>query len=382
MPVFLSASGRCAAVSLAISLLFALPARAADDEATSALKVTGFLSLVGGRVSGSLDSDYVGPTTIDGHDCPCYVADWGNAGIYTHGFSLEPESRAGIQARYTLSPMVSLVGQVVVRGSDPTPNIQWAYASFALSKQWEVQVGRKRIPLYYYSDFQDIGVSYPWVAVPPELYGWEATNYNGASVRYKTAFGDTNINASLFAGQETVRDSLYQRLYYDSETKVKWSKLIGGDVEATHGPLTVRAVYMQTTVRSTNPTEGLDDTARLKAYGVAVNLDFEDWFVLSELTQLTRDFDAGYRVTAPALTIGAGYHFGKWTPFVNYARYTERTDDENVYAPQSYRRSSVTLRYDIDAKSAFKVQADRERDVTNNFGGNVTVLRVAYDRLF
>jgi len=201
-------------------------------------------------------------------------------------------------------------------------------------------------------------------------------------LRWRQAIGDTNISASLFAGREKVRDSLYQRLYYDSETKVTWSKLIGGDLEVIRGPLTVRAVYMQTTVRSENPTEGLDDTARLKAYGVAANLDFEDWFVLSELTQLTRDFDAGYRVTAPALTIGAGYHFGKWTPFLNYARYTERTDDPTLYAPQSYRRASLTLRYDIDARSAFKVQADRQRDVTHNFGGDVTVLRLAYDRLF
>ncbi|UUZ56520.1 hypothetical protein LP419_15960 [Massilia sp. H-1] len=202
-----------------------------------------------------------------------------------------PESRAGIQAKYTLSPKINLVGQVVVRGSDSVPNLQWAYASFALSKQWEVQVGRKRIPLYYYSDFQDIGVSYPWVTPPPELYGWEATNYNGASVRYKGALGETNFNASLFAGREKVRDALYQRLYYDSETRVTWNRLIGGDVEATHGPLTVRAVYMQTTVRTENPVEELDDRAHLKAYGVAANLDFEDWFVLSELTQLTRDFD-------------------------------------------------------------------------------------------
>ena len=55
------------------------------------------------------------------------------------------------------------------------------------------QVGRKRIPLYYYSDFQDIGLSYPWVSPPPELYGWEVTNYNGGSLRYNDSFGDTNF---------------------------------------------------------------------------------------------------------------------------------------------------------------------------------------------
>lgn len=220
------------------------------------------------------------------------------------------------------------------------------------------------------------------MGVPPELYGWEATNYNGASMRYKTAFGDSNVSMSLFAGSETVNDSLYNRLYYDSKTKVSWKKLIGGDVELTHGVLTLRAVYMQTTVRSTNPTEELDDRARLKAYGVAANVDMENWFVLAEATQLTRDFDAGYRVTAPAVTIGAGYHFGDWTPFINYARYTERTDDGEIYAPTSYRRTSLTLRYDLNARSAVKAQVDRQQDVTRNFGGDSTIVRIAYDRLF
>jgi predicted porin len=352
------------------------------DETDSALKLSGFLSIVGGRASGSLADDYAGSTVIDGHDCPCYTADWGNAGIYTKRFSLAPESRAGIQAKYTLNPQVNFVGQLVIRGSDSTPNVQWAYASYAPSKSWEFQLGRKRIPLYFYSDFQDIGASYPWVTVPPELYGWEATNYNGASMRYKGKLGDANLSASLFAGKETVKKSLYYRLYYDTRTKVTWNKLIGGDLELTRGPLTVRGVYMQSTVRTTNPSIDLDDTARLKAYGVAANLDLEDWFVLTELTQLTRDFDAGYRVSAPAFTVGAGYHFGAWTPFLNYARYTERTSDSDVYAIQSYRRASFTLRYDLDARSSVKAQVDRHQDVTHNFGGDVTVLRLAYDRLF
>lgn len=366
-----------------VFLVAALTLPALSFAQESPLKLSGFLSLVGGRVAGSeLGPSYEGPAAIDGKACPCYTADWGNAGVYRQQFSLEPESRAGLQAKYTVNRELSFVGQVVIRGADPTPNIQWAYASYAPSKSWEFQLGRKRIPLYYYSDFQDIGVSYPWVAVPPELYGWEATNYNGASMRYRTAVGETNISASLFTGKETVKDALYMRLYYDSKTRVTWSKLAGGDVEVTHGPLTVRGVYMQTTVRSTNPVEDYDDSAALKAYGVAANLDFEDWFVLAELTQLTRQFDTGYRVTAPAFTLGAGYRYGSWTPFLNYASYKERTDDLDAYAPQSYRRASVTLRYDLDSRSALKGQIDRHKDVTRNFGGDVTVLRIAYDRLF
>lgn len=375
---------RCSLRVLLLPLALAvLPAAFAQEAPESKFKLSGFLSIVGGRVIGSdLGADYVGPPAIDENNCPCYTADWGNAGVYRQRWSLAPESRAGIQGKYTVSSELNFVGQLVLRGSDPKPRVQWAYASYSPSKNLEFQFGRKRIPLYYYSDFQDIGSAYPWVTPPPELYGWEATNYNGASLRFKQAVGEANLTASMFAGKETVKDSLYMQLYYDGKTKVTWSKLIGGDLELTRGPLTLRAVYMQSTVLTTNPTIELDDRAKLKAYGLAVNLDLEDWFVLSEITQLTRQFDAGYRVTAPAMTIGAGYHYGNWTPFLNFARYTERTDDPEVYAPQSFRRLSFTLRYDIDARSGVKGQIDKARDVTRNFGGDTTVLRVSYDRLF
>ncbi|MFZ4623761.1 MAG: hypothetical protein ACOYNF_05940, partial [Rhodoferax sp.] len=121
----------------------------------------------------------------------------------------------------------------------------------------------------------------------------------------------------------------------------------------------------------------------LSAYGIAVNLDFDDWFVLSELTKLTREFTTSpYSYTAPAFTLGAGVRIGKWTPFVNVAQYTEESSDLSLYVPQSYRRTSVTLRYDLDARSAVKAQIDKHSDTTSNYGGDTTVFRVSYDRVF
>lgn len=147
--------------------------------------------------------------------------------------------------------------------------------------------------------------------------------------------------------------------------------------------MTARAVYMKADFSTQNLAEGLDDSAKLTAFGFALNLDFDHWFLLSEMTQLKRNFALSqFTVTAPALTVGAGMRFGAWTPFINYAKYTEKSSDLNLYAPQSYKRASVSLRYDIGASSAIKAQLDRNTDSTNNFGGNNTLLRVSYDRVF
>lgn len=363
-------------------LFIAIPSQA--QETQSDFKLTGFLTIAGGKVTqGNYDADYAGPSQINGYNCPCYLADWGNSGIYTKSFSLKPESRVGLQLSYKPNTNTSFVGQVVSRGTDSTPNVQWAYGAYKLNSNWEIQAGRKRIPLYFYSDFQDIGLSYPWTSTPPELYGWEVTNYNGGSLRYNGNFGDMNVNASVFTGTETAKDSLYQQLYYTEKTEVSWKNIIGADMELSQDAFTLRTVYLQANVRAKVFDLGIDDPATLKAFGFAINADFDDWFMLSELTQLTRDFTASqYKVTAPAFTIGAGKRFGAWSTFLNYAQYVEKSSDEDKYIPQKYKRTSITLRYDVNSSSAVKAQIDKNKDSSNNFGGNTTVLRLSYDRVF
>jgi hypothetical protein len=42
----------------------------------------------------------------------------------------------------------------------------------------------------------------------------------------------------------------------------------------------------------------------------------------------------------------------------------------------------MTLKYDIDSSSAIKAQVDKHSDVSANFGGDSTVVRVSYDKVF
>lgn len=373
---------RRAAVAAAVLTLGA-SAWAQQEAGESKLKISGFLSVVGGQVlDGSLDAAYAGYNPINGQACPCYIADWSNGGVYNKNFSLTPESHAGVQFNYALTDKANLVAQLVTRGTNGNPDLTWAYLGYKLDKNWEVQVGRKRIPLYYYSDFQDVGLSYPWVSPPTELYGWDATNYNGASLRYSHSFGDTSLTASLFGGREDVNKSAYWKLYDLDDVKVSWKNIIGADLELNRGPLTVRGVYMTSDVDTIplNPAEAY--SAKLTAYGIAVNLDMDKWFLLSEVSKLTRESPLdGFSYSAPAASIGVGLRLGKWTPFLNYAQYVESAGDAS-YVPATYRRTSATLRYDLNASSGIKLQLDRNLDVTNNLGGTVTVLRLSYDRVF
>lgn len=169
------------------AILIALLANTTQAEVTGELygvdyTVSGFASIVaGGILEGSRQMPLSKQPAIG---CPCYVNDWSNGGWYGKHLSLEPESRLGIQGNLKLTDSVSATAQLTTRGSQPEPNLQWAYLTWRKGN-FELQAGRKRIPLYFYSTFQDVGLTYPWISPPSELYGWEATNYNGANLRWR-----------------------------------------------------------------------------------------------------------------------------------------------------------------------------------------------------
>lgn len=365
----------------AVAAVLGLPvAYAAPD-----LQVSGFLSIVGGRVlSGSLHGPMPDNPDVT---CPCYIADYNNFGTYNTAFSLATESRIGLQAHATLTDKLSLTAQVTARPLDANAQLQWAYATYILSPTWDLQVGRKRIPQYFYSDFQDVGVVYPWVGLPPELYGWEATNYNGISLRKRTAFGDVYVNSSIYAGSEQVKDSRYMLAYGQRRTDVRWDNIIGADLELTRGAWTLRAVAMQADTAFTDKDDPANDASEsMQAYGLAANYEHNNWFVLSEIaTNIRRNKTgplAGVTVSVPAASIGVGYRSGKWTTFANYSQYQELSSDTALLPNYDYRHTSLTLKYELSPRTILKTQFDRYWEPGPAYSGDAKVWRISFDRTF
>ena len=123
-------------------------------------------------------------------------------------------------------------------------------------------------------------MAYPWLGLPPEIYGWEATNYNGISLRNRTSVGDVYVNTSVFAGSEQVRASRYWLSYGQHRTDVSWQNLLGADVELSRGGWTVRGVAMRADTAFTDKDDPTNDSSeRMQAVGLAVNYDHNQWFV-------------------------------------------------------------------------------------------------------
>jgi hypothetical protein len=348
---------------------------------------SGFASVVTGVTRGGCTP---GNTMSSAYSASCtrFIADWAHGGVYSSKLSAKPESKLGLQGSLRLLDDLSATAQVVGRFADHThASLEWAYLSYQINEAFTVQLGRKRLPLYYFSTTQDVSYSYPWVRLSPDIYGWDAVNYNGANVGYSTYLAaGWSLKSNLFGGAERNERSGYAGLIYDEPKDIEWSNIRGSDIEVNKQWFTARLNYILTDYRQIDRATGSADrlpsgktTGKQKIYGGSINIDFEPWLVRSEYSVFDRN---DFQYESKAWLVGAGRRFGRLVPMLTFSAYREATPFPDDYAPAGWKTQSVSLRYEIGVSSAIKVQLDRFREDKNPFAGNSNVISASYDLIF
>lgn len=344
---------------------------------------------------------------LDKH-CPCFIADYAQNAIYTErgGLQFGPDSKLGLQGTATLpDPRFSATAQVVSRGSqNGSADLEWLYGTYRLTENTSIQAGRKRLPLFYYSDSQDVGFSLPWTHLPPQVYGWEAVNYNGINVQQRGQWREWDFSINVLAGSEHVRDSGYWKIYngQSSQTNVDWENILGGNMTFTRDWFETRLAYIQSDTHRHNSNGGWDSatgqliptsdpflsgiSTRQKIYTAAFNADFEDWELMSEFLFIDRP---GAKFKDHANRLGATRHFGEWEATFNVSEYHSQAVTSlgaDSQGQESHIDRSLTVRYFLTPQSDVKVQLDVQRDRGGiNWSpryGDARLLTLAYDRIF
>jgi len=372
----------------ATALLFVLPATAEQEIGGIGLSGSGFLTLAAGKIiGGDAQQDF------NGYRAPMYVADYAQGGVYESGsWSMRPVSRLGLQGTAVFDPRLSLTGQAVARGArDGKVNLEWIYGNYAINDELTLQAGRKRLPLFYYSESQDVGFSYPWVHLPPGQYGWEIVNYNGANLLYRGQWGAWSAGMNVLAGNETRTDNGFWKIYNgkDTRTDSRWTNILGADLSLTRDWFETRAAYIQSDIQDRREGDDYSPKARQRIYSLSFRIDYRDWLVHNEYLYMDRkpvgEEDYSY-------LIGVGYRMGKWLPMLTYNRYWQRLADTSSNE-ERWSVLALSLRYELTPTSAVKVQLDRWRDRNgpdfnlNSDGysvpyGNARLLSISYDMVF
>lgn len=364
---------------------------------------SGFLTITAGKMLGGTSGN------VGGYNCPCYVSDYAQAAIYDGrgGLQWQPDSRLGLQGSVFFdNRRFSVTAQAVSRGAENgAADLEWLYLSYKLTDKVTLQAGRQRLQMFYYSDAQDIGFALPWTHLPTWLYGWQAVNYNGASMRYQDQVGSWSAIVSLFGGNEHNMDSGYWKVYGNgaqSVTNVNWTDILGTNLTLSRDWFETRLVYMQSNTQDqavsntfdfSNQTYDLPPTlapvAKQQIYGLTLKADYQNWQLYSEFIYIDHP---GLTYKDFAQNVGAGYRYGKWLPMLTWGHYKGEVVADGVLpgAPPSIANSqetySVSLRYDLTTSSDMKLQYDITRDHSDPgftpLYGDSRLLTIAYDYVF
>ena len=352
---------------------------------------TGFLTAAVGKV---LDGSVHGLSDA-GYNCPCQLSDFSHASVYDNSsLNIAPDSKLGLQGRIDFTDKLSLTSQGVSRGSqNGRPNLEWLYAGYKITPDTTIQVGRKRLPLFYYSETQDVGLTHPWTHLPQQTYGWPIVNYNGVNISHSHNIGQWTTTLNAYIGTETNINSLYEKTYAKNDRNdARWSNIMGSELFFSKGWFEGRLMAMTALTQARSVAGSCSDTdsctmdwgqkVRENFYGFSTMITPNDWQLMTELLYRTNHvYDYSFAASA-----SVGKHFGNWLPTVTYSVYEDTPIDSVLGANERHTNTSIALRYDLTSASDVKLQFDHwvsyGTDPFTSTYGNSNLLTLAYDLVF
>ncbi|CBL44062.1 Hypothetical protein HDN1F_04790 [gamma proteobacterium HdN1] len=134
----------------------------------------GFLNIVGGKFNHEPIVDFESP-----HQRPSYAG-------YEKDFAFNPQTSAGLQATKPLDERFSITLQLYAEGDVDhyKADMKWLYLTWQPNYHTRIRIGKLSTPLYYFSDYINVGYAYHWVSPPEPTYPFDST-MTGINVIYQ-----------------------------------------------------------------------------------------------------------------------------------------------------------------------------------------------------
>ena len=332
------------------------------------IDISGYASFIGGRSlnQGQLVNGDEASQVID----PVNATDNGQTNdraFYSDDFRFDPDSNLGIQVRADLSQGLTVTALISGRGSTGYDvELDWAYLSYELSNSISVDLGRKRIPLYFYSDFIDVGYAYNWVRPPVDVYTLPLNSYEGVSLNGNNVAGTWEFSGQIFGGSGSEENSLLGDLTLES--------IYGGELRALKDWLELRIAVAEAKIFTEGTTTDEDNPVKVLFTSVSANIELERFFILAEYAEFEADnyieVNPFTSISAtPSYYITTGYKFGDFTPHITYSEIMlEQTGDLNPFfegVNQSAESFIFGVRWDFHPSAAFKFEYSIQNDTSD-----------------
>lgn len=285
-----------------------------------------------------------------------------NGAGHTRSWSADVDSKIGLQLNADFSRDWSGVIQLISQqdySNSYRPAIEWANVSYKITPNLVVRGGRTVWPLLLRSETQSIGYGNPFVRNNTELLANMPNTYSdGFDLTYQFPLGVAANSVQVLYGKSDVNYPGSAPLLGQNFLRLKDITGISDVLE--FGDFKVHTAYMDLKYDWLYFDFLLNDVI-YKTWSIGFNYDPGTWFVTADYM---RALDKSYG-DFTALTAGAGYRMGDFTPYLQYASLTQDTlGDLGSFGSYPGDRQTVTavgLRWDFKKNADFKIQYERVR---------------------
>ncbi|MCG8535692.1 MAG: hypothetical protein MI808_11420 [Pseudomonadales bacterium] len=255
------------------------------------LAFSGFLTAAGGK---TLEKD----TT--------YRVEPTNQGAYDNEIRFDPESVAGLQVQAVINDQLRGTLQLIAKGYDGFESkLEWAYITYQLTPELELNAGRYRLPLFYYSEFLDVGYAYHWIRPPVEVYSTFTSALEGFNLVHKHFWGDVEISSQIWYG--AIDETLDDGTYYDTRNNAGINVTFGFEW------FDVRLLYNTLDLTTTLPDVPGEFPADITFTAISFLADINNIVWRSEYTH------ADSELSITSWYASAGYRIGPFLPHYTHA---------------------------------------------------------------
>jgi hypothetical protein len=293
--------------------------------------------------------------------------------LYNDQIQYRPESTIGIQVDADLQDGLALKTLLQADGEkDYAGELKWAYAEYDLSDDFLVSVGRQPLPLFYYTDFIDVGYSYQWVRAPLEAYYIKNSTFDGAQIKYEPIFGDYEYRFQVYHGRDEE----------ESDLTLTLNDITGFVAYMRKDWFEARATWMEAKIET--GLQGLDpqtmsvvDMGIVETdttyYGAAFKATFVSSYITAEWVSDKEEApiqEFSYLEGTEAWYVSAGYGVKNFVPYVTYAESKNKFSDESPLLIEDQSVESVSwtggVRWDFHSSAAFKIEYTSKKDKSSD----------------
>ncbi|QSP93903.1 hypothetical protein LPB19_11935 [Marinobacter salinisoli] len=333
-------------------------------------------------------------------------------------FSLAPDSQAGVQFSYRISPKWQATTQFVLADKakyDLDSATEWAFIGYSPAPDIDIRAGRMAVDIFKLSEVRRVDYTYLWVRPPLELYGW-ITPYSidGVDVAKSFSAGSVYLRAKLQYGsaRADIEPPDASRLL-----QTRFNDLFTASLTGDYRFWSARLSYAQFKIpEATEGQRGLFDavagignfpgplgaeanqfaTRLADSYGATARyyqagLSYDDGAYVLDLELARMNSDSYVLPTGNAGYISLGYRVGALTPYVVYSAFEPDRDlvtstaDWSVLGPGGdglkdfsvaflngaridQHTTSAGVRWDFEQRLALKAQWDRTKVESQAYG--------------